>query len=182
MCNISFDRGFLAICRRYAPARPQKDEDADTARQCRSSGPRRRLADHRRLSLPENSGEPDLLDQNLHQSVLHRDIVSEIGSDTDPIYVMIEKRYKEKITEVQQQISAVIISPEMQNTSRQSPGPPVCKRYAAISAAIIAFSKSRSAFIRRIDSATIKKFGWNMFAAQLRRSPASDRRTSISSP
>ena len=43
----------------------------------------------------------------------YSDIVSEIGNGTDPIYVMIEKRYNEKITEVQQQISAVIISPEI---------------------------------------------------------------------
>jgi GntR family transcriptional regulator len=40
-------------------------------------------------------------------------IVPDIGKGTDPIYVMIEKRYKEKIIEVEQQITAVIISPEI---------------------------------------------------------------------
>ena len=52
----------------------------------------------------------------------YSDIVSDIGSGTDPIYVMIEKRYNEKITEVQQQISAVIISPEIAKHVKAKPG------------------------------------------------------------
>jgi DNA-binding GntR family transcriptional regulator len=52
----------------------------------------------------------------------YSDIVSDIGSGTDPIYVMIEKRYNEKITEVQQQISAVILSPEIAKHVKAKPG------------------------------------------------------------
>ena len=68
----------------------------------------------------------------------YSDIVSEIGSDTDPIYVMIEKRYNEKITEVQQQISAVIRSPEIAKHVKAKPGTTVCKRFAVTSAAMAA--------------------------------------------
>lgn len=49
-------------------------------------------------------------------------ILEEIGPGTDPIYVMIEKRYREKIIEVQQQISAVILSPEIANHVKAKPG------------------------------------------------------------
>jgi GntR family transcriptional regulator len=60
------------------------------------------------------------------------DIVSDIGTDTDPVYVMIEKRYKERIIEVQQQISAVIISPEIAKHVKAkagSPGLQTLRRY-----------------------------------------------------
>jgi DNA-binding GntR family transcriptional regulator len=49
-------------------------------------------------------------------------IVADIGTATDPIYVMIEKRYNEKIVEVQQQISAVILSPEIANHVKAKAG------------------------------------------------------------
>jgi GntR family transcriptional regulator len=52
----------------------------------------------------------------------YSDIVQEIGSGTDATHVMIEKRYKEKITEVRQQISAVIISPEIAKHVKAKPG------------------------------------------------------------